>query len=329
MWMHDEDFKDPATRKPDVVAQADIEYKRLLRTFNNARIDPAKDTNYFDAEALTLNSYEYVYNYAKLHSGHIYNADTHRSIVQHSQLVDRCFWPDTVEEIMDLLRKETHPFAKDILQRMEANSMLSMKLALKMIRKSKNLAYGEILDMEKNVAMNKLKDKDFELGVREILMKPSKRGQGNPGFESQISDGLVDSYFQENARASAIDLDIVENSLLPTRHYFEQFPDSVRIWINETATPQEEVREAAEVEIREALRAQGIDLMQKTVTVPQAREYITKQLRMDRKMKEQIRRAMQLVSDGKLRAHYYEGIDKELKKLSDANVFYDLINHKV
>jgi len=176
-------------------------------------------------------------------------------------MINRCFWPDSVEQIMDLLRKETHPFAKDILQRMESNSMLSMKLALKMIRKSKNLAYGEILDMEKNVAMNKLKDKDFELGVREILMKPSKRGQGNPGFSADVPDTLVESYFQENARATEIDLDIVENSLLPTRHFFSKFPDSVRIYINETPCPQEDVRDAAEIEIREALRAEGIDLL--------------------------------------------------------------------
>ena len=36
-----------------------------------------------------------------------------------------------------------------------------------------------------------------------------------------------------------------------------------------------------------------------------------------------------MVSDGKLRTMYYQGIDRELKKLGDENVFYDLINHKV
>jgi hypothetical protein len=49
-----------------------------------------------------------------------------------------------------------------------------MKLALKMIRKAKNLAYGEALGMELNVALNKVNDTDFKLGVEEILMKPSR-----------------------------------------------------------------------------------------------------------------------------------------------------------
>lgn len=40
-----------------------------------------------------------------------------------------------------------------------------MKLALKMIRKARNLAYGETLAMELNVALNKVGDSDFQLGV--------------------------------------------------------------------------------------------------------------------------------------------------------------------
>ena len=80
-------------------------------------------------------------------------------------MIDRCFWPNSVEEIINNLNKETHPFAKEILQKMKGNSMLSMKLALQMIRNSKNMAYGEILKMEMNVALNKIGDKDFDLGV--------------------------------------------------------------------------------------------------------------------------------------------------------------------
>jgi len=41
-----------------------------------------------------------------------------------------------VEEIMQNLKAESHPFASEILARMNANSMLSMKIALKMLRKA-------------------------------------------------------------------------------------------------------------------------------------------------------------------------------------------------
>jgi|TARA_B110000285_G_C15086946_1_gene596762 enoyl-CoA hydratase len=96
-----------------------------------------------------------------LNAGHVYAGETAKSLTLHREMIDRCFWHDSVEEIMGSLRREAHPFAQEILQRMENNSMLSMKLALKMLRKAKNLAYGETLKMEMNVALNKVGDADF------------------------------------------------------------------------------------------------------------------------------------------------------------------------
>jgi hypothetical protein len=53
--------------------------------------------------------------------------------------------------------------------------MLSMKIALKMIRKAVNMPYGEVLKMELNAALNKAKDTDFEQGVKEVLLKPRSK----------------------------------------------------------------------------------------------------------------------------------------------------------
>ena len=120
--------------------------------------------------------------------------------------------------------------------------MLSMKLALKMIRNAQNMDYGQVLKMEMNVALNKTGDEDFELGVSEILMKPQNasrlHSRPNPGFKKEVSDNLVNSYFAENKYLNQLDLGIVENSLLPTRHFFQNFSDTLRIWVNETSTPQ-------------------------------------------------------------------------------------------
>ena len=112
----------------------------------------------------------------------------------------------------------------------------------------------------------------------------------NPGFIKDVSDQQVKSYFAENKFLNQIDLGIVENSLLPTRHFFEKFTDTVRIWVNETSTPQPEVRDGIDVEIKESLRSLGIDIRNKTVTVPMAREQIYNQVKLDRKSHEYIRR---------------------------------------
>lgn len=182
-----------------------------------------------------------IQGFLKEHTGQAYKEDLVKSLLKHRQLIDRCFWPDSVEEIMENLKRETDPIAKDFLSRMESNSMTSMKVALKMLRKAQNMCFGEVLKMELNVALNKVMDSDFEIGVKNVLMKPNAYNnidkRANPGFSMDVSDEKVDSYFQENELAGKIDLDIVEGSLLPTRHFFEKFADSVRIYINETSTP--------------------------------------------------------------------------------------------
>jgi enoyl-CoA hydratase len=91
----------------------------------------------------------------------MFEADTLNTISNHQQMIDRCFYPDTVEEIMENLRAEKSPYAKQIIERMEANSLLSMKIALKMLRRARSMPYAEVLQMELNVALNKVKDNDF------------------------------------------------------------------------------------------------------------------------------------------------------------------------
>jgi hypothetical protein len=56
--------------------------------------------------------------------------------VKNRQLIDRCFFSNSIEEIRENLRKESHPFAKKCLDAMDKNSPLSMQLALKMVRKA-------------------------------------------------------------------------------------------------------------------------------------------------------------------------------------------------
>lgn len=84
-------------------------------------------------------------------------------------MISRCFYPNTVEEIMENLKKETDPFAKEILSRMNKNSLLSMKIALKMLRRAVNMDYGQILRMELDASFNKLEDNEINLGVSNIL----------------------------------------------------------------------------------------------------------------------------------------------------------------
>ena len=49
---------------------------------------------------------------------------------QHSALIARCFYANSLDQIRDNLSRESSPFAKECLDAMDRNSELSMKLAL-------------------------------------------------------------------------------------------------------------------------------------------------------------------------------------------------------
>lgn len=52
----------------------------------------------------------------------------------------------------------------------------------------------------------------------------------------------------------------------------------MRLWINEETTPQIEVREHFEHELKESLREQGIDIRDRALTIESAREQMYKHL---------------------------------------------------
>lgn len=116
----------------------------------------------------------------------------------------------------------------------QQNSTLSMKLALKMLRQARNLDFKGCLLNEINVALNKIADSEFEQGISQVLFK---KAPASAHFAKEVSQQMVDSYFQPNKWTKEVQLELVEKAMLPTRFYYEKFSDQVRLWINEDSTP--------------------------------------------------------------------------------------------
>ena len=123
------------------------------------------------------------------------------------ELIARCFYPSTVEEIKHNLRQESHPFAKKCLEAMDRNSNLSMALALKMLRQAITSDYTSCLKMEINVASKMIETKDFDAGVEQVLLSAkATKGQKNPNTAKYSSTGKenLDAYFEGAAWAKDI-----------------------------------------------------------------------------------------------------------------------------
>jgi len=101
----------------------------------------------------------------------------------------------------------------------------------------------------------------------------------------------------------------------------------VRLWINEESTPQEHLRHSFEQEAKEALREQGIDVRDKSLTIENARDHLAGKLATERVSEEHSERMEQLMTDTKLRDKYYGQIKHEVAKIGkDSKVFYNTVN---
>jgi len=80
-------------------------------------------------------------------------------------------------------------------------------------------------------------DQEFDFGISQVLFKQGGVSSSQK-FAQNISEDQVNSFFSPNKFAEAVELDVVEKAMLPTRFYYQRFSDQVRLWINEDTTPQ-------------------------------------------------------------------------------------------
>ena len=127
--------------------------------------------------------------YVKSHSGDDYPKDPRTILLKNADAINRCFYASSLEEIKECLKRENSQFGAACLAKMAANSELSMKLALKMLRQSRGSDFKGSLMTEINVALNKIQDSEFDLGVSEILLKPHHNTKPvNPGFITNVTN---------------------------------------------------------------------------------------------------------------------------------------------
>ena len=79
----------------------------------------------------------------------------------------------------------------------------------------------------------------------------------------------------------------------------------------------DEIRSSFDIEAKEALQEQGIDVRDRGLTMQSAREHLAGKLGQERRDAVQAERAKQLMTDEKLKQKYFLEIAQEVQKLRD------------
>jgi hypothetical protein len=262
-----------------------------------------------------------------MHAGDYVDHNPGKTWLRKQRIIDRCFYHNTVEEIMEALKKERDPWAHRVHQQMSKNSMLSMKITLKMMRYAKNECYGNILRKEANAVLHKVRDEDFLNGVRDVYLgHRGKEGRKNPRFIKDPSNELVDSYFKDHKDLPKMGINIVQGALYPTREYYEQYPDCVRFWLNEESHPSPDVMYTYEQDLPKALQEIGIDLRDKMLDIEHARSKIASGHKVERIGKIMEERMQAFAQDKQLQEEYFGKIFNEFEQFKDDKFYYNYVN---
>lgn len=119
------------------------------------------------------------------------------------EAVDRCFRFNTVDEILNALKKETEgegriaEWAKRTLETISQRSPTSVKVTLRQLRLGKGWTIGETFIREHAMAARFMAHNDFTEGVTaRLINKPPTKPEWQPANLDEVSDNEVEQFFR-------------------------------------------------------------------------------------------------------------------------------------
>lgn len=131
-------------------------------------------------------------------------------IAQYTSVIDRIFSGESVEEIFAKLREEIQNtssayrgWAKTIVQDMRSKSPLSLKVTLRLLQEGrKQESLKGSLELDYHLVRRFADDSDFKEGVRATLIDKDYRPKWKHKSIEDVSDTLVDDYFEGSGKAT-------------------------------------------------------------------------------------------------------------------------------
>lgn len=111
-------------------------------------------------------------------------------------LIDRAFAHDTVEAILDALRRDGSEFARATAEQIAAKSPTSLKLTLRALREARGLGtLRDCLRMEYRLMCRILPGHDFREGVRAAVVDKDRDPKWRPTDLGAVSPDVLDRHF--------------------------------------------------------------------------------------------------------------------------------------
>ncbi|XP_052804800.1 3-hydroxyisobutyryl-CoA hydrolase, mitochondrial-like [Mya arenaria] len=116
-------------------------------------------------------------------------------LADHMEDINRLFAGNTVEEIIENLRKDGSPWAAAQLEILSKMSPVSMKITLRLLIEGEQRSFQDNFQVEYRLSQRCIEDNDFYEGVRAVLIDKDQKPKWKPATLEEVTKEHVDWYF--------------------------------------------------------------------------------------------------------------------------------------
>ena len=118
-------------------------------------------------------------------------------IADNRQAIEQLFeMPDSIEALLERLKKAGTPFANETLDTLSTMSPTSLKITLEQMRRGADLEFDDVMVMEFRIVSRVMTAHDFFEGVRALIIDKDKSPKWAPASVDEITSEDVAAYFE-------------------------------------------------------------------------------------------------------------------------------------
>ncbi|HEX5005925.1 MAG TPA: enoyl-CoA hydratase/isomerase family protein [Hyphomonadaceae bacterium] len=118
------------------------------------------------------------------------------SFDKHLEVIERCFWKETVEDIFAALEAEKGDWAKAQLATIKTKSPQTLKVAHRQLRRGLDMkSFEDNMRMEFRIACRVVHRHDFQEGVRAVIVEKDNKPNWNPATLSGVTNEMLNEIF--------------------------------------------------------------------------------------------------------------------------------------
>ncbi|XP_033024606.1 3-hydroxyisobutyryl-CoA hydrolase, mitochondrial isoform X3 [Lacerta agilis] len=115
---------------------------------------------------------------------------------EHMDKINSLFSANSMEEIVQNLKKDGSPFALKQLETITKMSPTSLKMTLRQLREGASLSLQDVFTMEYRLSQACMQGHDFYEGVRAVIIDKDQSPKWKPAVLEEVTDEYLDSCFK-------------------------------------------------------------------------------------------------------------------------------------